>query len=302
MRRWTSMLALSCVVLFTAMPASGAVRLRAIEHIEGQTPVTVTVNGKSRVYFRILPGRDLAALVSGPGKLKVVTRAETSVQAAKTVAYSVSVFEGANLVKEQKTESSVSERSAVLQGGPALCKSRTFTWTIPRGTHRIRLAASGAPSLLVRLLVAGPKVAKKAPMVSMTPVEASRSVTVAEGEKLIPYYTVLPGKPVRWRIVGPTSLELTSRLDFDSSMRGTQLYRLAIIEPGRLDREYEFKTTKTTTASYIDLRDRVASKLSRVIVPVGQGLHELTVELREPKSGSAELHARIPNPTLGEEE
>jgi hypothetical protein len=284
------------------MPASGAVRWRAIEHLEGQTPITVTVNGKSRIYFRILPARDFAAVVSGPTNLKVVTRAETSVQAAETVAYSVSVFDGATLLKEQKTESSVSERSAVLEGGPALCKSRTFTLAIPRGTHRIRLAVSGVPSVLVRLLVAGSKAAEKPPTVSMTPVEASRSVTLAEGEKLIPYYTVQPGRPVRWRIVGPTSFELTSRLDFDASMRGVQVYRLAIVEPGRPDREYEFKTTKTTTASYTDLGDRVASKLSRVVVPVGVGLHELSVELREPKSGSAELHARIPSPNPGGEE
>jgi len=302
MRRWTSVLALLCVALSNAVPAAGATRWRGIESLEGRTPVTVAVNGKPRVYFRILPGQDLAVVVSGPGKLKIVSRAETKGQGGKTVAYSVSVFEGAKLVKAQKTESSLSERSAVREGGPTFCKSRTFTWVIPQGTHRIRLAAAGAPSVLVRLLVAGPKPAKKIPMVSMTPVEASRSVTVAEEEKLIHYYSALPGKPVRWRIVGPTLLELTSRLDFDSSMRGTQHYRLAIREPGMPDREYEFKTTKATTASYTDLKERVASKLSRVVVPVGPGLHEFSVELREPKNGSAELHARIPNPVLAGEE
>ena len=139
-------------------------------------------------------------------------------------------------------------------------------------------------------------------MISMTPVEAPRSVTVAEGEKMIPYYSVLPGKPVRWRIVGPTRLELTSRLDFDPSMRGAQSYRLAVLEQGQRDREFGFRTTKATTASYTDLKERVASKLSRVVVQLGEGVHELSVELREPKSGSAELHARIPSPTVGEEE
>jgi len=155
--------------------------------------------------------------------------------------------------------------------------------------------------VLVRLLLSSPA-RGEARMISITPVEAPRSVTLSEGERLIPYYTTFPGKPIKIRIVGPTSLELSTRLDFDATMRGIHTYRIAVSELGNRIREAAFQTTKTTTASYTDLKDRSASKLSRVVIPLGAGVHELNVELLEPKNGSAEVHARIPEPSVGSAE
>ncbi len=287
--------------LLNIPPALASPASRAIEDLPDQTAVRVDVAGKPRAYYRIAAGKEITVELKGPGKLKIVSRAEVSPGApAAAVSYRVFLREGARVVKEQATESSVSDQAA-LRGGSAVCKSRTFTWVIPEGAHRIRLSEAGAPGVLVRLLVSSPNNAVER-MISMTPVEASRIVTVAEGEKMIPYYSILPGKPVRWRIVGPTRLELTSRLDFDPTMRGTQVYRLAVLEEGKQAREFEFKTTKATTASYADLKDRVASKLDRAILQMGQGTHEFSVELKAPANGSAEIHVRIPEPSSGEEE
>jgi hypothetical protein len=127
-------------------------------------------------------------------------------------------------------------------------------------------------------------------------------VLVAENEKIIPYYTTMAGKPVRLRVVGPATLELITRLDFDSSMRGSHAYRLAISEGGKRLREVEFRTNKATTASYTNLKDRVPSKFDRLMLPIGNGTHEISVELLAPAGGAAEIHARIPQPTVGNEE
>jgi hypothetical protein len=298
-RRTYALLFLSS--LLSVSPALADIRWRAIESIPDQAALTVDVGGKARIYYRIAYTGEFTVEVKGPGRLKVVSRAEVppGVTAA-VVPYRVSIREGTRTVKEQATESSVTDQ-AVLHGGSAVCKSRTFTWAIPAGAHRIGFAQTGAPGVLVRLLVSNASAASQ-PMISISPIEASRTVTVSEGEKMIPYYSVLPGKPVRWRIVGPTRLELAARLDFDPTMRGPQVYRLAVLEEGKKPREYSFRTTKATTASYADLKDRVASKLDRVVVELGAGTHELSVVLRSPASGSAEIHARIPEPSAGEEE
>ena len=89
------------------------------------------------------------------------------------------------------------------------------------------------------------------------------AVTVTEGEKSIAYYSVMPGKPVKLRVVGPTTLDLLARLDFGDTMRGVQTYRLVLSEGGRKFRELEFRTTKATTARYSELKDRVPSKFDR---------------------------------------
>lgn len=64
----------------------------------------------------------------------------------------------------------------------------------------------------------------------------------------------------------------------------------------------EFRTNKATTASYTNLKDRVPSKFDRLMLPIGNGTHEISVELLAPAGGAAEIHARIPQPTVGNEE
>jgi len=286
--------------MLSVSPAVADTRWHAIESIPDQAALTVDVGGKARIYYRIAAAKEFTVEVKGPGRLKIVSRAESPPGAAAVVPYRVSIREGTRTVKEQATESSLTDQAA-LHGGSAVCKSRTFTWAIPAGAHRIRFTQTGAPGVLVRLLVSNASAASQ-PMVSISPIETFRTVTVSEGEKMIPYYSVLPGKPVRWRIVGPTRLELESRLDFDPTMRGSQVYRLAVLEEGKKPREFSYQTTKATTASYADLKDRVASKLDRAVVELGAGTHEISVVLRAPASGSVEVHARISEPSAGEEE
>jgi hypothetical protein len=97
-------------------------------------------------------------------------------------------------------------------------------------------------------------------------------------------------------------LEIMTRLDFDATMRGAQSYRMRVTERGVAIREMEFKTTKATTATYTNLADRVPSKFDRVLLRVGEGVHEIAVELLSPVRGSAEIRARIPQPSVGNEE
>jgi len=288
--------------LLTALPSFvAAASWDPIENLPGTRPASVEVNGKSRHYFRVSPGTPLSIALQGPGRLRVVSRAELPEGANRVVSYRVLVAEGDRVLKEQPTESSPASGARLEGNGGVLCKSRSMIVDVPEGSHRVSLSVSGPPSVLVRLLFAAP-LRDKTQMISITPVDAARSVTVSEGEKLIPYYSALPGKPVRLRVVGPASLELTTRLDFDSTMRGVQAYRLSLSRSGRRFREVAFKTTKSTTARYTDLQDRVPSKLDRVVLPIGDGTQDLSVELIEPRKGSVEIHARIPQPSVGNEE
>ncbi len=287
--------------LLLVAPSAYAGKWQAIEHVPGHTPLTVTVNEKPRIYFRVSLDSPLVLTVEGPGRLKLVSRAELPRGGARSVSYRVRVVEKGKVLREQATESSAAAGAQSAQGDAILCKSRNAIVELPAGNHQLTVAVSGASSVLIRALYSSSKRGGEA-MISITPVDAPRSVTVSEAQKLIPYYSVFQGKPVRLRIVGPTRLELSTRLDFDVTMRGVQPYRIAISTGGKRIRDVDLKTTKSATASYTDLKDRSASKLDRIVIPLGDGVHELSVELIEPKTGSAEVHARIPQPTVGSEE
>lgn len=283
-----------------AAPA-GAGKWDAIDHLTGQTPVTILVGEQPRNYFRLTPQKPLSVPIEGPATLRVVSRVELPRGAKQVVSYTLRVTEGGRELDREDTESSPSSQVRDPQGRNEIGKSRRLSVDVPAGKHLLTLSVEGTPSLLVRLRQAVPARGEEA-TVSLTPVEAPRTVTVIEGEKSISYYSALPGRPVKLRVVGPTSLDLITRLDFDDTMRGTQSYRLGIGERGHRIREVEFKTTKATTAAYVNLRDRVPSKFDRVRIPIGEGTHEITVELMAPPRGAAEIHARIPQPLTGSQE
>ncbi len=289
------------IYAFLSVSTAHAGKWQAMAHVPGRTPLTVTVQEKPRAYFRINPDTPLTLQMDGPGKLRIVSRAELPTSGTHTISYRLRVEENGKILKEQATESSAADGVRITGSSAIICKSRSLILDMPPGAHRVVISVVGVSSVLVRPLSTGPARVAEA-MISITPVEAIRAVTVSEGEKLIPYYSVLPGKPVKFRIVGPTNVEISTRLDFDVTMRGVQVYRLGISQAGRRVREVEFKTTKATTATYTDLKDRAASKVSRFVVSLKQGVSDLLVELLEPKNGSAEIHARIPQPSVGSEE
>ena len=277
-------------------------RWQAIEKLAGTTPVEVLVHGKSREYLRIASQAPLIIPIQGPARVRIVSRAEVP-QGSRVVTYTLRATEAGKAVETLDTETSVADDIRLPSGGPPLAKSRRMTFALPAGTHRLALSLSGIPTALVRIQQSAGSAEE--PMVSITPLRARRSVTVDEGEKLITYYSTTPGQPVEVRVVGPTTLELLTRLDFDPSMRGTQSYRLRVSEAGKPARTMEFKTTKAVAASFTNLRDRVPSKFDLVRIPVPDGTHEYAIELVEPArgtGGAAEIHARIPAPSVGSEE
>src|SRR5262249_13385908 len=140
-------------------------------------------------------------------------------------------------------------------GAHTVGKSRRMSFEVGPGAHHLALSVEGVPALLVRLHRAAPARGQET-FVTLAPISAPRNVTVVEGERAIPYASVMPDRPVTLRVVGPTTLDLMARLDFEGHMRGSQTYRLGIYEQGKQLREAAFKTSKATLASYSDLPDR----------------------------------------------
>jgi len=292
---------LSAFALLAARPALAS-KWEGIERLAGETPHTIKVNGASRVYFRVTPDHAITVPVDGPARLRLTSRVEFPDRKRSVASYTLRVMEGSKEIEHQSTETAPSsrvKRGSDEEGGVG--KSRRMTVDVPAGHHDLRVAVEGTSAVLVRLRVAG-RTGAEGSTVSLTPVEAWRSVIVVEGERSIPYYSVKAGSPLKLRVVGPTSLDFISRLDFDAAMRGTVGYRLAITEKGRRLRQVDFKTTKATAVSYSNLADRVPSKFDRFTLTFGQGTHEILVELVSPPGAVAEIHVRMPQPSVGSEE
>ena len=293
-------LGVAAALLAGTAASSRAAAWEAIEQIPGHAPLTVQVGDAGRIYFRVSAAAPLVVPVAGPARLRVISRIELPAHNNQVVRYTLTVSDGSHELERENTESSASSQVHHPDAAWSLGKSRKMTVDVPNGVQRVTLSTSGS-NVLVRLQLSAPASGEQA-TVALTPVAASRSVLVSEGEKTIPYYTTLAGNPVRFRVVGPTTLDLLTRLDFDETMRGTQAYRLSVAEKGKSLREVNFKTTKATGATYTNLKDRVPSKFDHFQVVISPGLHELSVNLVSPAKGAVEVHARIPQPQTGTEE
>lgn len=286
--------ALAVLGLATAAAAAG---WESIESLPGRAHETVTVKKRPRVYFRLTTETPLTVTVIGPARLRVISRAILADRPDEVAAYQIVALEGGRALLATSQEAGAA-RAVRAKGVAALGKGRPMMIQVPQGTHAIQLALTGTPAVLVRLQRAGPEGAAPA-WVSLTPIKAPRSVSVIEGEKSIAYYSLMPGQPVVLRVVGPSTLDCLTRLDYDATMTGTQSYQLRVVERGRTLRTVDFRTTKSGGATYAELKDRVPSRYDRFSLPVGNGLHEIEVHLVKPADGSAELHARIPQPSVG---
>ncbi len=295
------------IVLFAggALLAIGAAAAgsawEGLERLPERDPIRVVVEGKSRNYFRVTPKSPLTIKVKGPARLRIVSRAELPSGTNEKVAYSVQVTEGKRVLESQRMETELSTEARPAQGSDLVGQSRQMIVSIRKGPHTLKLSTEGERPILVRLLTSSAG-GGRARTVSLAPVDAARSLSLQEGEKNIPYYSALPGKPVRFRIVGPTTLEVLCRLDYDQTMRGTQSYRLRITDGSKRPREVEFKTTKALTATWAEMPDLLPSKFRRMELPVAEGTHDVSVELIKPETGSVEIHARIPEPAVGNTE
>lgn len=270
----------------------------SIESLPKQKPVVVLVKDRARHYFRITPQSPLVVPIEGPARLRVVSRAELPSGDPRSVSYRLRALEGSTVLHEQRTESSTAPHVRLTGARAAIGKSRRMVIDVPSGRHEVTLTVEGVPAVVVRLK-RGTPMAGREDMVTLTPIDAARSVTVTEGQKTIPYHTTYAGKPVRLRVVGPSRLDLTLRLDFDATMRGAHAYRVAVTDNGRSLRELAFRTTKSTTASFTNQPDRIPSKFDQARIEIPPGPHDLAIELIQPRNGAAEVHARIPQPTAG---
>ncbi|MEP7027139.1 MAG: hypothetical protein ABI960_00960 [Candidatus Eisenbacteria bacterium] len=290
---------LAGLALIAAIAHAGS--WEAIERLPGRTATSVQVNGKPRVYFKITRETPLDVPIDGPSRLSVVSRAILPKGSSAVVRYTLVVSDRGRELERHDTESSPASKVRDPSAAAELGKSRRMTVDVPAGAHSVTLAVIGPTPVLVRLRRAA-STSDGQPTVSLTPVVAERTMPVLENERTIPYYGLTIGHSVRYRVVGPTTLDLLTRLDFDRTMRGTQAYRIAISERGNRVREASYRTTKATAATYTNVRDRVPSKFDRLQLAVGAGLHEFDITLLAPAGHSASVHARIPQPTVGGEE
>src|SRR5262245_18920915 len=121
-----------CLLLLVGTPQA-APAWRGIEKIDGQSPVTVVVEGKSRNYFRVTPRAPLSVELKGPARVRVISRAELPADATGKVVYTLRITEGKHVLKTHKTETEPSRDARPSEKGGMVGQSRQTIVNVKKG-------------------------------------------------------------------------------------------------------------------------------------------------------------------------
>ena len=266
------------------------------------TVISVTVKGDEKNYYALPKAKPLRIKVDGPASLETLTRLSMPKGNASMEKYSIKVTEGTQLVKLYSTSTERSDAS-YKNSHYVPGKSRKFTIDVPNGTHTYvyQLDDCNADEAAVRFSIRSKGGTPGTRGSALEPLSYDKVVTAIVSENLITYYVSSKEKYVNLRVIGPTRLQIISRLNFEPAMKGEQSYLLSIWEGNDKVLMKPLSTTKSLGINYEEWKDVVPGKVDKIYLDVPKGEHMYKFRLEETVAHSVSLKFSIPKKDLGNE-
>ncbi len=260
------------------------------------TSVILVIGGQEKEYYLVSHGTPLKVQVDGPGKLVVMSRLKMPKNNSGIEKYTLRVMEGKNTLKTQTTQTDKSD-VVVKSSGDVCGKSRKFSMNVPAGSFTYGFWLDDSPlEAALKFLFQPSKSLRK--LVAVEPLSYDRIVTANINENLIAYYVATRDHPVQLRVVGPTSVKVSVRLNYDVKMKGEQKYSILVSEGEKIVMQRPLKTTKSTGLSYQEWKEVVPGKSIDVILDVPNGEHVYHLAPGETTAGSIALRFSVPQKDL----
>ncbi|HYQ86153.1 MAG TPA: hypothetical protein VES59_02815 [Bacteroidota bacterium] len=259
-------------------------------------PVMVLINGNEKEYYLLTPLEPIGVRIDGPGRLSVMSRLKLPKGNAEAQKYTILIKEGNNTVSAHTTQTDASD--AVLRSSnDVLGKSRKFSLNVPEGSFSYKISLEDTPfDAVIKLLFQPSKGTNK--LVAIEPLSYDRIVTATIAENLIAYYVSSKDRPVQFRAVGPTQVQISTRLNYDEKMKGAQKYSVVFREGKTIVAQRPLETTKSVGLSYQEWKEVVPGKVNSLLLEVPAGQHTYEVTLSETSAKSVSLRFSVPEKDL----
>ena len=263
--------------------------------------VKIRVKGKDWTYFKLDRKNPLEIVIDGTVKLKIITRLNMKgYQTGDKVDYTIySVIDGEKTHYTRSAE--ISKGIKFSQSGEGtIGTGENIIIDLPNGKHKIKLylAKRDKKEIYVRLLKRNAKLHAKAKRVAMNPQEYTNMVKILVKEKQYDYYRVGPQDSLILRIIGPATVKVLSRLEYDLTMNGDKKYRTQVYENGGLKNTFLLNTVLSEVAVYAEhYADKSLSRADHFYIEVPPGEHIYTFRVLD-SGRSAILKFYIPQSAL----
>ncbi|MCB1059612.1 MAG: hypothetical protein KDB65_05240 [Calditrichaeota bacterium] len=274
MRKLPILIAL--IVLSVAQLSSAESGFKYLKPTTYDQGTSLTIAGKSRHYFVVDADNKVSVTVEGPSQLKIMSRLQLRSEEA-TPDYSFDVMiEGSKKAKTVHHTSRLSEKAESGSDGPQyLGVLRSKVVDIPSGKHNVSISVPDGSQevLFIRLSQKTNEFTGGTAVIAMTPFEYTSEVEMVSDEVIYPYYRISSTERAALRLVGPATLKVLSRIEFSPEMKGTQKWKVQVLEDGKLKKAYHLSAGSSDVIQYRNPAPLLPSRAETFFVEIPEGEH-----------------------------
>ena len=245
-------------------------------------PVKVLVQGRLLNYYPLDQGATLELTVQGPETLRVLSRVEFGRDSTDEKSYYVR-YERGDGKKGHIGCKATATAGAILADSQSvhLGNARIAYIEVPSGQHSYRFSreSKDKEKLYFRFYVQSSDMEAQSQNVIFTPAKYTAAVNLIVKEEQSTYYRVGPQDSVTVSLIGPTTMQVLSRLEFDATMVADQKFLIRVYEDGKPKQIIPFRSQPSDIADYQGRSDKIAGKADKLFVEVPRGKHEYAFEI-----------------------
>lgn len=259
----------------------------------------IRVGAEDLQYYELDAGDPVVLRVRGPRRLKVITRYIFGPDDPAGASYRISMrVDGREELRRTFRSTSLANVGLCDRNVDVAALRRVYM-NVPTGVHDIQVLAEseGAGNIVARFFRRAKS--RETPMVNYSPEEFDGVYSLQfESGTRSTYYHFSEDSPLRFSVIGPTTLEIYTRLDFDHTMTGSQVYNLEVLENGESLPPFVYHAEKLSSAAYIERRDILPGERKTLRLTVPRGRQEYEIRCSGPRSCGIAVKIRIPEADL----
>ena len=270
----------AAILVMVSTPHHGLTAGWRLAKPKNEKAAKLEVSGKERLYWALSTKTTVTVKVKGPGSLKVITR---PVVMGKEVVYSYQVLRDDqkryHIARTARPGKNVKNPS---RAGEVIGSDRSATFKIPEGEHTFAfsLPEGSSEDVYARFLVRGKnQLPANTDYIAFLPQKYGDEVRIFVKEQEYIYHRCDANHPIDLERIGPTTIKVVSRLEFDPAMSGGRRpYRLQVLQGDKIIQTRAFKASLSGAASYVASSRNVIGRgdTFQIDVPAGRQRFRIT--------------------------
>jgi len=238
--------------------------------------VKVLVMGKELTYFPLEKGQEIFVIVTGPTRLKVLTRIEFGEEKGGEKSYYLR-YQLDNDGHSKFRRVATASPTAVLARHQEihLGASRNVYVKVPQGKHTYRfyVGSKSTYRLYCRFYERTTAVETESENVAITPARFTTEVPIIVKEEEASYYRIGSKDSLELSIIGPTTIKALARLEHDPSGFANEKFRIRVNEDNNEKQTFPLRSPQSEVADYGRVTDTVIGKGAKFFIEVPKGKH-----------------------------